>query len=427
MKNLINSVKGTRDFYPREMTIRKWLYAQIGEISKSFGYQEYEAPLIERIDLYAAKSGEELVKQQAFVFNDKGGDLVTLRPELTPSLARMVAARQNELVYPLRWWSFGPFWRYEKPQKGRTREFFQWNIDMIGVNSPESDAELIAICASFLIKAGLSPDQVQIMINHRKLMEDQLVQIGIGSELIKDVFRLIDRVDKLSHQEWVAMGREVGLSETHLAGLNTLLENRDLWKESQELVRIIDVLNSLGVSEYVKFDPRIIRGLDYYTGTVFEAWDVGGDGRAILGGGHYDNLVGDVGGETLPGVGFAMGDVMITILLEKYGLLPQGHDMGKVVFVSVFDPEHYQASAAISARLRSEGFDVICYPEAAKLQKQLKFADRMGIKIVILAGPDEMAAGTLAIKNLQDHTQVKVPVEMAGSVINSMLAGEQGL
>ncbi len=162
MEKIIPSVKGTRDFYPEEMAIRSWLYQTLREVSESFGYQEYDGPFLEKIDLYAAKSGEELVKEQAFVFPDRGGDLITLRPELTPSLARMVAQRQRQLTFPLRWWSFGPFWRYERPQKGRTREFFQWNIDLIGANSPESDAELVAICVAFFKKNRFEPDQVGV-------------------------------------------------------------------------------------------------------------------------------------------------------------------------------------------------------------------------------------------------------------------------
>lgn len=148
MKQIVQSVKGTRDFYPEEMAIRSWLYQTIRTVSEVFGYQEYDGPFLEKIDLYAAKSGEELVKEQAFVFEDRGGSEITLRPELTPTLARMVAQKQNGLSYPLRWWSFGPFWRYERPQKGRTREFFQWNIDLIGAGSSEADAELLAVCAT---------------------------------------------------------------------------------------------------------------------------------------------------------------------------------------------------------------------------------------------------------------------------------------
>jgi len=180
---MINPVKGTRDFYPEDMAVRSWLYQKVRLVSESFGYQEYEAPFIEKIDLYAAKSGEELVKEQAFVFPDRGGELITLRPELTLSLARMVAQKQKELVFPLRWWSFGPFWRYERPQKGRTREFFQWNIDIIGVDTPEADAEIISVCAAFFVEDGLSPSQVRILVNNRNLMEQKLAAIGIGKDL----------------------------------------------------------------------------------------------------------------------------------------------------------------------------------------------------------------------------------------------------
>src|SRR4030065_2828218 len=167
MKGIIQPLKGTRDFYPEIMAVRTWLYNTIRQVSESFGYQEYEAPFLESIELYAAKSGEELVKEQSFVFPDRSGNLITLRPELTPSLTRMIAKRTRQLTFPLRWWSFGPFWRYERPQKGRTREFFQWNIDLVGIDTPEADAELVAIITSFFKRVGLSPQQTVILVNNR--------------------------------------------------------------------------------------------------------------------------------------------------------------------------------------------------------------------------------------------------------------------
>jgi len=348
--------------------------------------------------LYAAKSGEELVKEQAFVFSDRGGELVALRPELTPSLARMVASRQNELIFPLRWWSYGNFWRYEKPQKGRTREFFQWNIDLIGVNSPEADAEIVAICATFLNRAGITPDQIVIKLNHRSLMEKKLAESGIATEKKKDVFRLIDRVDKLSREDWKNAALDTGMTVEQVDQVLRLITEKDLWKESPELVRVFIALEQLGVSDYVKFDPRIIRGLDYYTGTVFEAWVVSGDGRAVLGGGHYDNLMADVGGAPLAGVGFAMGDVMITLLLKKYGLIPENKPFSDATLVTIFDEATMPAAIAFSARLREQGLKVICHPEATKLQKQFRFADRMGIRIVTVIGPDENVAGNVTIR-----------------------------
>ena len=338
MKTIVQSVKGTRDFYPEQMALRNWLYAKMRKVSELFGYQEYDGPFIEKIDLYAAKSGEELVKEQAFVFSDRGGDLITLRPELTPSLARMVAEKQGELVFPLRWWSFGPFWRYERPQKGRTREFFQWNIDLIGGNSPEADAELIAICALFFKEVGLSPEKVKIKVNDRRLMDTILSGLGFDKEQRPLVLSLIDRRDKLQPIAWESYALEQGISSSQLGGLKEALGDSNLWKTSAALSRVFAALDRMGMREYVEYDAGTIRGLLYYTGTVFEAQDLDG-GRAILGGGRYDNLVGDIGGEPVGGVGFAMGDVMIGIVLEKYGCIPAFTTYPGQVLVTVFDDE----------------------------------------------------------------------------------------
>ncbi len=317
MKPTIQPVKGTRDYYPEEMAVRNFLYQTARKVSESFGYQEWDAPFLETIDLYAAKSGEELVKKQSFVFPDRGGDMITLRPELTPSLARLVAQRQKQLVYPLRWWTWGPCWRYERPQKGRTREFFQWNIDLIGVDTPEADAEMVAIAASFLREAGLAPEQVNILVNNRKLVSAELAALDIPVDLREEVFRLIDRRDKLSANEWEAYATELGLSVGQIEGLKTILADNELWRKSPELTACFTLIEALGLKPYVRFAPYIIRGLDYYTGTVLEAWDKDGEFRAILGGGRYDNLVSDVGGEPLPAVGFAMGDLVISLVLKE--------------------------------------------------------------------------------------------------------------
>ena len=404
MKTIIQSVKGTRDFYPEQMAIRNWLYAKMRKVSELFGYQEYDGPFIEKIDLYAAKSGEELVKEQAFVFSDRGGDLITLRPELTPSLARMVAEKQGELVFPLRWWSFGPFWRYERPQKGRSREFFQWNIDLIGGNSPEADAELIAICALFFQEAGLSPRQVTIKVNDRRLMDAALARLGIGKEQRSLVLGLIDRRDKLQPAAWEEYASTQGLTEEQLNGLKGILADGELWKTSPELSRVFATLQKMGLREYVVYDAGTIRGLLYYTGTVFEAQDLDG-GRAILGGGRYDNLVGDVGGDPVGGVGFAMGDVMIGIVLEKYGCIPALTTYPGQVLVTVFDDERLPLAFEIGAELRKEGLRVAVYPEAAKLPKQFKYADKIGARLAIVVGPDEQANDQVTIKDLAGRSQ----------------------
>ncbi len=414
MANKIQAVKGTREFYPEEMALRNFIYEKVRAASQSFGYQEYDGPFIEPIDLYAAKSGEELVKKQSFTFQDRGGDFVTLRPELTPSLARMIAAKQGELIFPARWWSFGPFWRYEQPQKGRSREFFQWNLDMLGVNSPEADAELIAVAATFLRLVGLTPDSATIYVNNRRLMDSEFDALDIPVEKRMDVSGLVDRRSKMELAKWDTYALDLGLNQTQLDGLKNILGNLDLWKKSEELTRLFSALEALGVKEYVKFDANIMRGLLYYTGTVFEAFDTSGSlKRAILGGGRYDNLLADVGGQPLSGVGFAMGDVVVGIILKEKGLLPEFIPSPAPVLVTVFDESLLRESYILSAELRRGGLNVVCYPEPAKLQKQFKFADKMKARVAVTIGPDEAAQNQVAIKNLTNGEQSIVAREAA--------------
>jgi histidyl-tRNA synthetase len=423
MANKIQSVKGTREFYPEQMALRNYLYEKVGAAARSFGYQEWDAPFIETIDLYAAKSGEELVKKQSFTFTDRGGDFVTLRPELTPSLARMIAAKQGELTFPVRWWSFGPFWRYEQPQKGRSREFFQWNVDMLGVNSPEADAELIAVGVTFLRSVGLTPDLASVYVNNRRLMDSEFDALNIPQEKRLEVSNMVDRRSKMEPAKWDSYVLDGGFSQTQLDGLKAVLGNFDLWKKNDELVRLFSALEALGVKEYVKFDPNIMRGLLYYTGTVFEAFDTSGSvKRAILGGGRYDNLLADVGGQPLSGVGFAMGDVVMGIVLQEKGLLPEFIPSPAPVLVTIFDESLQRESYSLAAELRNSGLNVLCYPEPVKLQKQFKFADKMKARIVVTVGPDEAAKGQVAIKNLVSGEQVIVKREAAAESIQKILA-----
>jgi histidyl-tRNA synthetase len=345
-----------------------------------------------------------------------------LRPELTPSLARMVAQKQSDLVFPMRWWSFGPFWRYERPQKGRSREFFQWNIDMIGVTSPESDAELIAIAASFFQEVGLTSSQVNIFINDRMLTNQSLAEIGIAKEDRSKALHLIDRRDKMTPQEWESSALDSGLTTGQLTQLVSVLADPELWQKSEALKKIFKVLEILGIREYVHYNAHVIRGLDYYTTVVLEAYDVEG-GRAILGGGHYDNLVEAVGGDPLPATGFAMGDMMIAVVLEKYGLLPDFSSMADSVLVTVFNETTLSSSLSFSAELRRGGVrKVICYPEVAKLQKQLKYADRNKIRFAVIIGPDEEANQQVVVKDLAARTQSLLSRPDAVDFLQKMLA-----
>ena len=408
MAEMVRSVKGMRDFYPEGMAVRRWMFDAIRDVSTQFGYQEYDGPCLEFIDLYAAKSGEELVKEQAFVFSSPGDDLLTLRPELTPTLARMVAQKQYDLPLPIRWWSIGPFWRYEKPQRGRTREFYQWNIDFIGTDATVADAEIVAVAATFFRMAGLSPDQVRIYINSRRLMDQSFSSLEISKSLRSKVFKVVDKLEKLTKEDWISYAQDSGLTKAQVTGLLDLLNNQDLWRESQELVEFFELISAYGIEDYVSFNPKIIRGLDYYTGIVFEAFELGGKSRAILGGGRYDNLVADVGGNPLTGVGFAMGDVVIELVLREKGVIPQELGETPQVIVTVFDDQTMVESLRITNEIRNYGFTTVLYPDPDKLGKQFKFASKAGIPIAIVLGPDEISNNQVAVKNLLTREQVMV-------------------
>lgn len=424
MAAVIKPVKGTREFYPEQMALRNYINNMVREASQAFGYAEWDAPFIEPMELYAAKSGEELVKKQAFVFKDRGGEEVTLRPELTPSLTRMIAAKQGGLTFPVRWWSFGPFWRYEQPQKGRSREFFQWNVDLIGADSPEADAELIAVAASFLRSVGLTPRQALIFVNDRRLINTKFENLGIAPEKRLDVLNLIDRRAKMEPRKWDENALEIGLTIGQLDSMKTMLGNFDLWKDSAEMTRLFAAVDAMGVKDYVRFDPNIARGLLYYTGIVFEAFETTGSlKRAILGGGRYDNLLADVGGAPLPATGFAMGDVVIGIILQELGLIPEISPSPASVLVTVFDQSLWLESIALGAELRSDGINVTVYPEPVKLPKQFKYADKMKMKVVITLGPDEAIKNQVSIKNLMNGEQVSVMRAGAAGVIKKLIAG----
>ncbi|MFV1859733.1 MAG: histidine--tRNA ligase [Anaerolineales bacterium] len=417
----IRPVRGTRDFYPEDMTFRRWLYAKIREAAERFGYQEFDGPFLERLDLYAAKSGEELVKKQSFVFEDRGGEMVALRPELTPSLARMVAAKSGALPRPIRWWSFGPFWRYERPQRGRAREFFQWNIDLLGIESPEADAEIVAAGAEFLRSVGLSPDAVKILVNDRRLAESQLDNIGIGPERRALAFRLIDRRDRMPPDKWADWSLEEGLSREELEQMQVLLEDREAWRSSAPLQRFFEATDSMGVGDYVAYDPAVIRGLDYYTGTVFEARDSAGKFRAIFGGGRYDDLVSAVGGDPVPGTGFAMGDMVIRLVLEQYDATPALDARPAEVLVTTFDEGTLMPALKLATELRGSGLEVEWYPVAEKLAKQLKYANRVGARVAVILGPDEIAAERVTIRDLLTGEQQSIPRREAAAIVNRIL------
>lgn len=413
MGKIIQPVKGTRDFYPEDMAFQSWFYQQVKEVSKLFGFQEYEGPILETLDLYAAKSGEELVKKQAFTLKDQSGKILALRPEMTPTLARMVAQKAASLTFPVKWFTYGRRFRYEKPQRGRGREFFQWDIDILGPNNLEADAEIITIAASIYKKIGLTPNEVKIKINDRVFLQENLSAISIPPISVPKIIKMIDKKDKVTEEEFKLMLKEENLAEDQINNLLLILKDKSAYKKSTWLNRIFGLIEQTGLSDYVEFDSTIVRGLDYYTRTVFEGWDVKGEFRAIWGGGRYDNLTSEVGSsQQIPGVGFAMGDMVLAEVLKANNKYPELAINPSRILVTVFSSDLYNKSLEVTTNLRTSGIPTELYLNPnTKLDKQLKYADKKGIPFVVIVGPDEVTKGTVQLKNLQTKEQKEMKVE----------------
>jgi histidyl-tRNA synthetase len=412
VRKIIGPAKGTRDFYPQDQAWQNWLYNKARLASESFGYQEYEGPILEPFSLYAAKSSEEIVKKQSFIISPRGKlkqEKIVLRPELTPTLARMVAAREYQLVFPLRWWSWGRFFRYETPQKGRGREFFQWNVDLLGDDTPNADAEVIAVGIKFLSSLGLGPDKVVIKINDRKYLDEKFNIIGIPKNKKLAIFRVVDKKNKVSEADFKEMLTDEGLTRLQIKDLLLALEDYDYGGESDWLTELFSALTDLGVKDWVEFDPTIVRGFDYYTDTVFEARARKVSSRALFGGGRYQNLVADVGGtKKIGGVGLAAGDMMIYQVLFDLACLPRLPFLPADFLVTVFSEELFRSSVVLANLLRENSINTELYLDyRATISKQLTYANKKGVRFALILGPDEKAAGEVTIKDLISGRQEK--------------------
>jgi len=414
MAQVVQPVKGTRDFYPEQMAFRNWLYGKIQSLSQKYGYQEIDGPVLEPLELYANKTSEEILKEQTFSLKDRDGKTLLLRSEFTPTYARMVAQKNGQLPKEIRWFSFGRTWRYEKPQKGRGREFFQWEINLLGPETPEADAEILAIAADYFIALGLTPKEVVIKVSDRQFIQEELKSCGITQEQITPLFRIIDRKAKISAEEFNQALAAEGISLNQSKKIEQLLSEKDYTK-SAWLTQVFESLKLYeGVLDYIEFDPTIIRGFDYYTRTVFEAWDRKQElKRSIFGGGRFDNLTTQVGGEKVPGVGMAPGDYPTQVILEEYGKMPKIAPKAPTILVTIFNPDLYKNSLEMAAKLRAASIDTELWLEPeVKLDKQLKYADQKGIPYVVIIGPDEAKSGKITLKDLTNKTQeVLTPVE----------------
>ena len=405
--------KGATDFYPKDMIVRNHLFNIWANTAKEFGYEEYDTPILEEAVLYRAKSGDELANTQLYNFFDKGGREVAIRPEMTPSVARIIAAKFNELQKPIRWFNIGKFYRYEKPQKGRDREFFQLNFDIFGVSEMTAEIEVFKYVGMTMKKLGAPKGSYKIYVNNRYLLDYFFDNVmNLDQSMRKATSRAIDNFPKLKQGDFELTLEDIGLNKSQIDSLldfmsYSLDDVRKLVTKSRgadELIATFDLVDELNL-DYVEFKPSIMRGITYYTGTVFEIFDTGGENpRALGGGGRYDDLLELFGGDKLPAVGFAMGNVTMVDFMRTYNLLPEIKPETEV-YCSLMDKKYYSLCSEITDTLRSEGIKVEQQLVEMPFGKQLGYADKKGFRYVIIVGEDEVAKGVVAVKDLKNKSQ----------------------
>ena len=417
--------KGTRDFYPCDMKLRNWFFGKIRETLELAAFDEYNAPMIESLELYIAKSGEEIAKEQTYNFLDRGGRMLAIRPEMTPSVARMVAAKMGELNYPLKWFSIPNMYRYERPQRGRLREFWQLNVDIFGCDTYEADLDVMQSAINVLRAFGADETMFKVHINNRRFFNDVIAAIcGTDAEGSRKVSKIVDRKNKVTREAYVKDMNELGITEEQIGKIDALYsmnvrEATALCPESvgsQELVSLFDALEATGLLKYCVFDFGIIRGLDYYTGTVFEVFDEDPENnRAMFGGGRYDNLVGLFAKNAkVSGVGYGMGDVTLENFLVSHNLVPNLYGEGYKVLVTRFEDVPYENYIALVDKLRDLGVTSTVYIGTKKFGKQIDFAVKDNYTHVAIMGGDELAAGKVKIKNLNTREEAEVELAKLG-------------
>ena len=412
-------VRGTRDFYPEEMRLRNWLFDNFDDAALLHGFEEYDAPVLEHEELYTRKQGEEIT-QQLYNFQDKGDRKVALRPEMTPSLARMVMSRAGALPMPIKWYSIPQCWRYERTQRGRGREHYQWNVDIWGTNEISADAELISVLVTFFEGVGLTEEDLVIRMSSRKVLEEVLGSLGIVGDMFAQTCIIVDKMDKLPADVVSEQLSALGIEDNAIKTIQSTLGIKDmdslrsmLGEESPaviELTSLFSALEAYGISEWIEFDASIVRGLAYYTGPVFEAHDRAGELRAICGGGRYDKLLSTLGGKDLPATGFGFGDMVIMELLAEKGLVPELTSGNDDVVISL-SPELRNAAMHVASSLRARGRSVDLVLENKRLKWAFKHAERSGAQRLVMVMPDEWKDGKVRIKDLETGEETNVDVE----------------
>lgn len=413
--------KGTRDYYPEDKRIQNYIFDTWRTVVERFGYEEYGAPILEPLDVYAAKSGQELVNEQTYVFTDRGGRTVAIRPEMTPTISRMVAARRQELAYPARLYSIANFMRYERPQRGREREFWQLNVDVFGIDNAQADIEIISIADAILKEFGAKNGDYIIRVNNRKFISHMMGEyLGLSPDDSQRMVKLFDRRGKITEQDFTEQAAEIlgDSSNEKLSSIGQIIAAErieDLPEDLQkaealdEIKQVFAGLEKVGVTA-ARFDASLMRGLDYYTGTVFEAFDTHPDNnRSLFGGGRYDGLVGLFGAEPISAVGMAPGNTMIENFLAVHGLLPENTSRTKVYVVVI--GEAIDAAQTAAAKLRANAINTEVDSTGRKLDRQIKTALKKAVPYVLFVGAQDEGSGVYSLKDLKAETEEKLSLD----------------
>ncbi|MDH4122354.1 MAG: histidine--tRNA ligase [Deltaproteobacteria bacterium] len=412
-------VKGTRDFYPEDMRLRNWLFGIWRSTARTYGFEEFDACVLESEELYIRKAGDEITGQ-LYHFEDKGGRRLALRPELTPSLARMVMARQKALSFPIKWTSIPQCFRYERMTRGRKREHYQWNMDVVGQPLNAAEIELISALLTAIRAMGLDHSHVRLHLNDRRLLESILSSLNVPEDRRQGVLVVMDKRDKISPEHLESMLAEQGLTGVQLGHLNEFLgmtsleqvkarlaQNGGTAQGVKELEDLMGLLGRMGLGTFLTFDITVVRGLSYYTGTVFELKDARGQLRTLAGGGRYDSLLAHLGGDPVPAVGFGFGDVVILELLEDLGLVPKLNPAMDFVVIPFSETEIHQG-LEIAQALREQGLSVDMDASLRRLKKALQRAEETHAQRAVLLMPDELAKGEVVVRVMATREEQRV-------------------
>ena len=411
----LESYKGVRDFYPEDQFIQRYIFEHMERVCELFGYEEYNASILENAEMYRSKTSEEIVNDQTYTFTDRGDREVTLRPEMTPTVARMFAARAREIPMPARWYSVQNFFRYERPQHGRVREFWQVNADLIGASGVAADAEVIAMAYALMKSFGAEDRNFEIRVSDRRILDTIYDTVGIAADKRAEITRLLDRRAKLENFK-----EELAKVIADDAATETLIDHIDRTTSTAYLESLRIELELMGVANMI-VDTKITRGFDYYTGMVFEVFDTAeGNRRSMMGGGRYDNLLSLFGGLPTPAVGFAMGDVTTRDFLEAHNLLP-AYVPSTELMLAVIDESAMSHALRLAQDLRREDITVAVNLSGKRVGDQIRQADKMKIPFVIAIGTKERDSGRYTIKNLGSGAETELAADRIAEHLFSSL------